>query len=207
MYVFGHVGLTLGAALLGSGAYDLVSTRFRKNDSSQKTNSEAPGTETLTKPDFSPVSWTRTLGRLVDIRFLLIGSMLPDIIDKPLGHAFFSNGRIISHTLLFTTILLILGIFLYLNYKNKWMLGLGIGSLAHLIMDSMWSTPRTLFWPVFGWLFPRHEAEDWLEVWINNLNLTSVYVPEIIGGAIVLVFIAMIVYERKTATLLRKGTI
>jgi len=44
----------------------------------------------------------------VSLAFLALGSMLPDIIDKPLGHIFLASslgyGRIYSHTLLFLTI-------------------------------------------------------------------------------------------------------
>ena len=50
-------------------------------------------------------AWFDALARRVDIRLLAIGSLLPDIIDKPVGQVFFrgtfSDGRIFSHTLLF----------------------------------------------------------------------------------------------------------
>jgi hypothetical protein len=36
-----------------------------------------------------------------DIRLLILGSLLPDLIDKPLGHIILpeNNGRIFAHTL------------------------------------------------------------------------------------------------------------
>lgn len=46
--------------------------------------------------------------RWIDLAFLALGSMLPDIIDKPLGLLAFGTpaaGRTISHTLLFLMVL------------------------------------------------------------------------------------------------------
>ena len=43
-----------------------------------------------------------------DLGFVLLGSMLPDIIDKPLGEVLFGTpamGRTIAHTLLFLLLL------------------------------------------------------------------------------------------------------
>ncbi|MFP3975182.1 MAG: hypothetical protein ACLFVK_03050, partial [Dehalococcoidia bacterium] len=59
------------------------------------------------------------IARVIDYRIALIGSMLPDIIDKPLGiYIFtetFSNGRIYAHTLLFFLVLLLIGLFRYIR--------------------------------------------------------------------------------------------
>ena len=62
MLLFGHAGITLGAATLIAGV-----TAKKRNS-----GKENP-------------SWFTSLSRFVDIRFLLIGSLLPDIIDKPVA--------------------------------------------------------------------------------------------------------------------------
>ena len=50
---------------------------------------------------------------VVDPRYLAIGALLPDLIDKPIGRVIFAstlaNGRIIGHTLLFTLLLSLIG--------------------------------------------------------------------------------------------------
>ena len=71
MLIFGHAGITLGAATLLTGA--LSSSRF-----SQKVPAANPSPG-------DKVSWFTYLGSYIDIRLLLIGSLLPDIVDKPIG--------------------------------------------------------------------------------------------------------------------------
>ena len=66
MLLFGHAGITLGAAAIVAHAVSRT-----KIDPAPKT------------------SWFVALSRFVDIRLLVIGSMLPDIIDKPIGQYFF----------------------------------------------------------------------------------------------------------------------
>ncbi len=94
------------------------------------------------------------INRKVDYRFVLLGSMLPDIIDKPLSLSVFSSmagsGRDLGHTLLL--VLILVGISLFL-YKNKALSGvkfLGIAAFFHLLEDNMWQDPRIFFWPLLG---------------------------------------------------------
>ncbi len=50
---------------------------------------------------------------IIDPRYLAIGALLPDLIDKPIGRVIFAstlaNGRIIGHTLLFTLLIALTG--------------------------------------------------------------------------------------------------
>jgi hypothetical protein len=48
----------------------------------------------------------------MDYRLIIIGSLLPDIIDKPVGMILLplNNGRVFGHTLLFILILLLIGL-------------------------------------------------------------------------------------------------
>jgi len=121
----------------------------------------------------------------LDLRVLLVGSLLPDIIDKPLGHFFFretlNNGRIFGHTLVF---LLILGIAGYLLYRrgHLWLLTLALGTFWHLIFDLMWLDPRTLLWPLFGLGFEKGAIDNVLSYWFFILfHDPADYIPEIIG--------------------------
>jgi membrane-bound metal-dependent hydrolase YbcI (DUF457 family) len=101
---------------------------------------------------------------IIDPRYLAIGALLPDLIDKPLGMIVFastiSNGRMISHTLVFSFTLFLIGLYLYDNRREIIVLTLATGSFFHLIEDQMWATPQTLFWPLFGWSFPKDSVID-----------------------------------------------
>lgn len=48
----------------------------------------------------------------MDYKLIIIGSLLPDIIDKPAGMILLplENGRVFGHTLLFILLLLIIGL-------------------------------------------------------------------------------------------------
>ncbi|MFC2026568.1 hypothetical protein ACFLUX_01165 [Chloroflexota bacterium] len=89
MLILGHAGITLGAAVLLSGA----ATVFRSPIPKQEKTAVASPDDPLNQPE----SWLTSLVRYVDIRLLLLGFLLPDIIGKPLGHIFFretlSSGR------------------------------------------------------------------------------------------------------------------
>jgi inner membrane protein len=190
MFLFGHIGITLGAAVLGSGAYTILRDRFPKPP--QASPGATPDrTHNGTKVSaFSPSTWIGRLDAFIDIRLLLIGSILPDIIDKPVGHFFFNNvfhnGRIFSHTLLFLLVLLVSGIWLYAWKKKTWLLTLAFGVLTHLILDQMWMSPRTFYWPLYGWRFPGYNDTNIIGAWLTSLiKYPADYIPEIFGVVIV----------------------
>lgn len=85
----------------------------------------------------------------VDYRFVLIGSILPDVIDKPIGaflfRNIFHNSRIFGHTLLFPIIIMLFGVYSIKNNKKSNILFLGIASFIHLVLDSMWLYLRYFF--------------------------------------------------------------
>ena len=93
----------------------------------------------------------------LDYRLLLVGFMLPDIIDKPLGiwllRETLSSGRI------FAAVLAGVGLYLYLTHRRLGALCLALGTLAHLILDQMWLNPRMLLWPLYGLSFERGIVE------------------------------------------------
>ncbi|MDP4178131.1 MAG: metal-dependent hydrolase [Bacillota bacterium] len=127
----------------------------------------------------------------IDYRFVLAGSILPDLIDKPIGALIFRNtfhnSRIFAHTLLFSVILLILGIFYYRKSLKSSILLLGICSLIHLALDSMWEYKEIMFWPYYGLKFPARPEGDWLKEDIIHLLSNPIYlIPEIVGFLIIL---------------------
>lgn len=189
MLLLGHTGITLSAAVILTATLGLV-------HSSGETSSQTG-------------SWFVVLGRYLDIRLLMVGSLLPDIIDKPVGLFLFretySSGTIFSHTLLFLTVLTLAGFYLY-SWRNKgWPLVLAFGTFAHLIFDGMWRSPRTLFWPVFGFAF-RREPDGWISaVFHGLLTDPEAYVPELVGGIILLWFVFVLVRRRRVFAFIRHG--
>lgn len=106
---------------------------------------------------------------LQDRRWIIpctIGSVLPDLIDKPLGHLLFAGsfgyGRIYAHTLLFFGILLIIGIFLWKYRQSVFFFGLAAGVLSHQVLDQLWTRPATWYWPIFGPFQGRLPEDYWL---------------------------------------------
>ena len=186
MLLLGHVGLTLGTAALVAGA--------RRGNR------------------FKPALWITSLGSYIDIRLLIIGSLLPDIIDKPVGQVFFketfSQGRIFSHTLLFLILVTLGGLFMYFRHNRVGLLTIASGAFSHLIFDQIWRTPQTLLWPLYGFTFPRAELGEWVPNILTAL-LTSpqVYLPELGGGIILLWFGVMLLRRKKAYAFIRYGRV
>ena len=80
------------------------------------------------------------LGERLNTKLVILGSMLPDLIDKPLGLLGFGGGRFVSHSLIFILMLVV---------KKE----LFFGSLIHLVLDRMWEEPEVLFFPFLGFEF------------------------------------------------------
>lgn len=146
------------------------------------------------------------LKTIIDPRYLAVGSLLPDFIDKPLGMIVFassiSNGRMISHTLVFSITIFLIGLYLYNKRLDIRVITLATGSFFHLMEDQMWATPQTLFWPLFGWSFPKDQIADGLafllmlfkECFMPQFSQgfipDSTFIPEVIG-MIVIVILAL----------------
>ncbi len=94
----------------------------------------------------------------IDLRYIAFGSLLPDIIDKPIGRVLFAesiaNGRIIAHTLIFAILLLLIGYYFYKSREDPRFAMISVASFCHLLEDQMWTEPDTFYWPLFGWHFP-----------------------------------------------------
>ena len=106
----------------------------------------------------------------MDLRFVILGALLPDLVDKPIGTILFfrtfRNGHIFAHTLIFSLLLLAAAMLLTrrgTRARRAW-LGVPIGSLLHLVLDGMWAAPVTFWWPLFGWSFPKVHEAYWTDV-------------------------------------------
>jgi len=125
----------------------------------------------------------------VDYRLLLVASLLPDLIDKPIGyllgaHPIFS-GRNYGHSLLFLLILLIAAVVQW-YYRNSFtVLILCIGTLLHDSFD-----------------FISHHG-DWADRAL--FSTTILMVSEIVGGCILIYFFTNLALHNKVAHFIRTG--
>lgn len=88
----------------------------------------------------------------VDMRFLLAGVVLPDLIDLTavtlLGG---SSGQLWAHSLLAPTVIAIIVMATTRRGRRRraWM-ALVVAWLFHLLIDQMWLDAGVFFWPLFG---------------------------------------------------------
>jgi inner membrane protein len=206
MFLFGHIGITLGAALAITG----IVNSGREAASHRKIKTQTgPGTgdwhcASGSRPGLT--SLIESLGKFMDIRLLVLGSVLPDIIDKPVGMFLFGNGRVFTHSLLVTLLVLLTGFFLYLNYKRTAVLAVAYGMAGHLILDQIWLTPATFLWPMYGWAFPAGAVSNYFKIWLSDLvSVPEVYISELAGLLILGIMAAVLVSKKKLWTLLKTG--
>ena len=135
MLLFAHTGIA------GGGAWVLQrSGRFLNGTPKGRREKVSTSTHGKSAP---------ALGRGIDYRLLILGALLPDIIDKPLGIYFLPDqlgtGRVYSHTLLFLIAIVLSGLAWYLLKRSTAMLMVAAGIFSHLAADQVWANPKTLF--------------------------------------------------------------
>ncbi|MEO7189524.1 MAG: metal-dependent hydrolase [Vicinamibacterales bacterium] len=104
--------------------------------------------------------WSRSLPTIP----LLLGMLLPDIIDKPLYYAevadIFSCTRTFGHTLALALVFLLVG----LGSGKRAFTAIALGMTTHVVLDclvegpgkDLWSSSWiAAWWPFFGWKFSR----------------------------------------------------
>jgi inner membrane protein len=212
MFLFGHIGITLGAAVAVTG---VISTcrgsmaRRRLQTQPAAACDRAQNLGGLTGSDvsaFSPAAWVESLGKFLDLRLLVLGALLPDIIDKPLGMFLFGDGRTVAHSLIVTLLVLLTGVFLNINYRRTAVLAVACGMAAHLILDSIWASPAVFLWPLYGWAFPAGERTSYLSVWLTTLTtVPSAYLSEGIGLLIMVALAGVVARKKKLLTLFVTG--
>jgi membrane-bound metal-dependent hydrolase YbcI (DUF457 family) len=83
----------------------------------------------------------------------IIGSIIPDLIDKPLGlllPSVLGGGRTLFHALLII-LMLLLCIFMFIQSKERLLAaGVAFALLLHQLLDEMWLEPENWFFPLLG---------------------------------------------------------
>lgn len=121
----------------------------------------------------------------MDLRFLVLGALLPDLIDTPIGAlawVTFQTPRLWGHSFLFGTsvMMLVLVVTRRGPVRKRWML-LATGILLHLALDALWNQPETLWWPFLGFDFARTQFATFGSYAADVLTDPLVWVGEAIG--------------------------
>ncbi|MFW9882480.1 MAG: metal-dependent hydrolase [Candidatus Thorarchaeota archaeon] len=133
---------------------------------------------------------------------LIIGALLPDIIDKPILLLGLGSGRLLSHNIFFILIAFLI-LFLFTKRNLKISIPFLVGLTIHLILD----LPEVpLFYPLISYNFLI--LEEPLLVWFSKLfNDPVVIMTELIGIAI-LIFIVINnkLYQKKNINEYLRGS-
>jgi inner membrane protein len=125
----------------------------------------------------------------MDLRWLAVGAVLPDIIDKPIGSILwndvFHNHRVFAHTLVLPVLALaaIMIVTQRQSRSRKAAIAIVLGWFVHLILDGVWASPEAFFWPFFGLDFPRLAGSDFGTLLGNMVGNPLVWVGEAAGAA------------------------
>lgn len=208
---FGHIGITAGVVK----ACDILAS-MTNPDNNHQPGSSSKFTTFINRGQLRFYYLLNGIkGRLgsIDYRVILLGSLLPDIIDKPVWLLVTSltsdttlSGRDYAHSLLFNLVLFIGGLVL-IRYGKSWLLVISLSGFMHLIFDQMWDGPEVLLWPLLGPL-PKEETVGWVSNMFQALfSHPEVYIPEIMGLVIVLLFAYRLVMKKSVTSFIRDGAI
>lgn len=127
-----------------------------------------------------------TLGRRrIDYRFILVGAILPDIVDAGLiafGVVGSESGRGPAHSI---TAVIVVALVIMLGLRGELrqaVFGIAVGWLLHLVGDGVWSSPRTFLWPAFGNGFESAPGEPYAwSLFTDPAGHLAVWAGEVAG--------------------------
>ena len=200
MNTFGHAGLTLAAVY----AVEKGASWWMRRRAAGEEGAGSAGQEGVDG---------RAAGRWfpADYRLVMLGSVLPDLIDKPLGFSFASelvNGavRSVGHTLLFAAAVVLTGLAVRLRSRRTALLLLAFASAGHLVLDRMWEMKDTVLWPFMGLEFPRGTTT--LQEWILfHSRFWDAALPELAGFAVICFAAARVILTGRAGRFISRGEV
>ena len=108
-----------------------------------------------------------------DYRLLLVGALLPDIIDAPFGQARWAH----SLTVAVGTLTLVMLVTAGRKPIRRFLLGAPIGMLLHLVWDGAFSSAKVFWWPFSG---------SWGEMRVPSMERGWLNAPMELIGAVIL---------------------
>jgi membrane-bound metal-dependent hydrolase YbcI (DUF457 family) len=123
----------------------------------------------------------------MDLRFLALGAVLPDLIDLPTAIVWwdaFGSVRLAAHSITFGALVMVAVLVLTRRgpLRKRWML-LAVGVLLHLALDAMWQAPETLWWPFLGTAFTPSGFPTYAEYVRDLLGNPVLWAGEAVGLA------------------------
>jgi len=122
----------------------------------------------------------------VDVRFLFLGAVLPDLIDLPIGTLLlaerYSTGELWGHSLLAASVYMtVVLVVTRRGRRRRAFMAVGVAWLFHLLLDGMWANPEVFFWPFFGLDLPSGPAPFWPLAWERALGEPWRWILEAVG--------------------------
>ncbi len=122
----------------------------------------------------------------VDVRFLTLGALLPDLVDLPVGAGFaserYASGELWGHSLLFAAfVMTVIMIVFRRGSRRKAGMALAVGVLFHLLLDGMWTDTQRFLWPFAGFDHPPGPTPFWPEAWSRATSDPIRWVLEAVG--------------------------
>jgi hypothetical protein len=134
----------------------------------------------------------------------MLGALLPDLVDKPLGILVLGgelgSGRIYLHTLLFLVLFLLAGGVAFARYHRPGLLAAGVGAASHQVLDLMWLQPKAWLFPFLG-RFPPIETEGWF---LRALLLELRDPLEYVSGGVLLLLLLPVLWPAGTSALVAR---
>ncbi len=81
-----------------------------------------------------------------DYRMVVVGALLPDLLDAPFGGARLAHTLVAAVAVLTVVMLATRG----RRHVRRSLLAVPIGMFAHLVADGMWARTEAFWWPFFG---------------------------------------------------------
>ena len=91
-------------------------------------------------------SWLVFRDPALDHRLIVVGALLPDVIDAPTGRAGVAHSLFASAVLLAVVVLATRG----RRHLRRSLVALAIGTFLHLLLDGIWTNRQVFLWPFAG---------------------------------------------------------
>ena len=100
-----------------------------------------------------------------DYRLVIVGALLPDVVDAAFGGAALAHSVLGSIVLLFLVMLLTIG----RRSLRRHLIALPIGTFLHLVFDGAFTTSQAFWWPLAGGSLAEHPLPVTSRGWWNLL--------------------------------------
>lgn len=116
--------------------------------------------------------------------WLIIGAILPDLVDKPLSILFptIFSGRGIAHAPFI--IVIFCGILYFLAKRKDMVISLGIGMIFHLLLDLPGNIPW--FWPFVEYPILPADIDSYFYTLLHNPLIITTELIGLVGGIMIL---------------------